>query len=121
MGQHFQMLFLKVKRAIFVMEAGTLDHKLPSSSLFIQSFIYLFKHIPCIQSTFIKHFIYLGTFVVLGIKNRIETQYMCMHAAFKNFKEQRGRLPNKLKHFNTEREILYLTELNRGVLYSRLL
>lgn len=42
--------------------------------------------------------------------------------AFKNLKEQRGRLPNKLKHFNTVREILYLTELNtEGVLYSRLL
>lgn len=26
-----------------------------------------------------------------------------MHAAFKNFKEQRGRLPNKLKHFNAEK------------------
>lgn len=55
------------------MGTGTLDHKLPSCSPFIQSFIYSFKHIPCIQSTFIKYLIYLGTFVVLGIKNRIET------------------------------------------------
>ena len=72
MGQHFQMLFKKFERAILKTGTETLDHKLPSCSPFIQSFIYSFKHIP---STFIKYLVYLGTFVVLGIKNRIETQY----------------------------------------------